>query len=273
MRNLWPLLVLATLAAEPFRGSVLSVDLPSESLRLRTDNGREFAARVGSGDLAIGWAGRAVRGELVESDGRLRLERIFPSDPAELREEAEVAAALRRDTVERGRLVARTAGDSAPLFLLWDQDGKVVRSSDLRGKPHVVNFIFTRCKAAEMCPASTASMVALGKALREAGLGDEVRLVSVSFDPAYDSPGVLRAYAQSWGADPAQHRFLTGQREMIRDLMRQQGILTMQADGTIVHNAATVVVSAEGRIVARREGPRFLPEDFLPILRRQLEAR
>jgi len=112
-----------------------------------------------------------------------------------------------------------------------------------------------------------------GKALREAGLRDQVRLLSVSFDPVHDSPGVLRAYAESWGADPAQHRFLTGRREMVRDLMRQQGILTAQADGTIVHNAATVVVSAEGRIVARREGPRFLPEDFLPILRRQLEPR
>lgn len=273
MRSLWPLLAMAALAAEPFRGSVLAVDPAAESLRVRAEDGRELTARVGPGDLAVGWAGRRVRGELVESEGRLRLERVFPDDPAELREEAEVAAALRRDTVERGRLATRAQGESAPLFLLWDQDAKVVRSADLRGKPYVVNFIFTRCKAAEMCPASTASMVALGKALREAGLGDRVRLLSVSFDPANDSPGVLRAYADSSGADPAQHRFLTGQREMVRDLMRQQGILTMQSDGTIVHNAATVVVSAEGRIVARREGPRFLPEDLLPVLRRQLETR
>lgn len=273
MRHLWPFLALAALAAEPFRGTVISADLPAESLRLRSEDGRELAARVGPGDLAIAWSGRPIRGELVESEGRLRLERIFPTDPAELREEAEVAAALRRDTVERGRLVARTTGDAAPVFLLWDQDGRVVRPSDLRGNPYVMNFIFTRCKAAEMCPASTASMVALGKALREAGLGEKVRLVSVSFDPAYDSPGVLRAYAQGWGADPDQHRFLTGQREMIRDLMRQSGILTMQADGTIVHNAATVVVSSEGRILARKEGPRFLPEDFLPLLRRQVGPR
>lgn len=273
MRTFWPLLAVAALAAEPFRGTVVSVDREAESLALRSEEGRELSARVGPGDLAIGWAGRRVRGELVESEGRLRLERVFPADPGELRAEAEVAAALRRDTVERGRLAARAPGEAGPQFLLWDQDGKVVRSSDLRGKPHVVNFIFTRCKAAEMCPASTASMVALGKALREAGLGDRVRLVSISFDPAYDSPGVLRAYAEAWGADPSQHRFLTGQREMIRDLMRQQGILTMQADGTIVHNAATVVVSAEGRILARKEGPRFLPEDFLPLLRRQLESR
>lgn len=273
MRFLWPLLALAALAAEPFRGSVLGSQPESESLRLRSEDGRELVARVGVGDLAIGWAGRAIRGELVESEGRLRLERIFPAGADELRAEADVAASLRRDTVERGRLVARAAGDEAPVFLLWDQSGRVVRSSDLRGKPQVFNFIFTRCKAAEMCPASTASMVALGKALREAGMGDKVQLVSVSFDPAYDSPGVLRTYAQSWGADPGQHLFLTGQREMIRDLMRQQGILTMQTDGTIVHNAATVVVSAQGRILARKEGPRFLPEDFLPILRRQLEAR
>lgn len=273
MRRFWPLLLAALSCAEPFRGEVVSADPSAESLRLRSDEGREVAARVGPADLAIGWAGRRVRGELVESEGRLRLERVFPAGEDELRAEAEVAAALRRDTVERGRLAARAPGDDAPLFLLWDQDARMVRSADLRGQPYVVNFIFTRCKAAEMCPASTSAMVALGKALREAGLRDQVRLLSVSFDPAHDSPGVLRAYAEAYGADPAQHRFLTGQREMIRDLMRQQGILTMQSDGTIVHNAATVVVSAQGRIVARREGPRFLPEDLLPVLRRQLENR
>ena len=273
MRFPWPLLLVAALAAEPFNGEVLSVDPASDSLRLRSAEGRELSVRVGTGDLAIAWSGRKVRGELVESDGKLRLERIFPTEPAELREEAETAAALRRDTVERGRLAARAPGDDAPLFLLWDQDARVVRPVDLRGKPSVVNFIFTRCKAAEMCPASTASMVALGKALTAAGLGDQVRLISISFDPVHDSPGVLRAYADSWGVNPAQHRFLTGQREMIRDLMRQQGILTVQTDGTIVHNAATVVVSATGRIVSRKEGPRFLPEDFLPVLRRQIESR
>jgi protein SCO1/2 len=210
---------------------------------------------------------------LIESDGRSRLERVFPEDPAVLAEMTAAAAALRRDTVERGRLVARAEGDYAPGFVLWDQHGAPARTGDLRGSPYVLNFIFTRCKAAEMCPASTASMAALGKALRTEGLAGKVRLVTLSFDPAHDSPGVLRAYAAATGLDPEHHRLLTGDREMIRDLMRQFGILVLEQDGTLVHNAATVVVSADGRIVTRRPGARFDPAELLPVLRRLVAPR
>ncbi|MFZ9202130.1 MAG: SCO family protein, partial [Opitutales bacterium] len=107
-------------------------------------------------------------------------------------------------------------------------------------------------------------------ARREAGRAGKVHLASVSFDPAYDSPGILRSYADAMGLDLAQHRLLTGDARQIKDLMAQCGIQTIQADGTIVHNAATLLVSPEGRIVARIEGPRFDPADILPLLRREL---
>lgn len=269
MRTLLLLLPVALLAA-PFEGKVVSVDTTAETARLLADDGKAMDARVGPGDLAVGWSGRRVRGDLIESSGQLRLERVFPAEPESLRRMAEVSDALRRDTVERGRLVTRGVGDTAPAWMLWDQAGSLVASADLRGKPVVINFIFTRCKAATMCPASSAAMAALAKSLREASLAGKVHLASVSFDPAYDSPGILRSYADAMGLDLAQHRLLTGDARQIKDLMAQCGIQTIQADGTIVHNAATLLVSPEGRIVARIEGPRFDPADILPLLRREL---
>jgi protein SCO1/2 len=164
--------------------------------------------------------------------------------------------------------VARAEGDAAPVFALWDQRARLVRSGELRGRPYVLNFIFTRCKAAEMCPASSACMASLGKVLRDQGLAGKVQLLTISFDPAHDSPGTLLGYAASTGLDPEHHRLLTGDREMIRDLMRQFGILVLEQDGTLVHNAATVVVTSDGRLAARRPGARFEPEDLLPLLRR-----
>lgn len=267
------LLATAIAGAAPFVGKVESVDLPAETARLVSDDGSRLTARIGAGDLAVGWAGRRVRGDLIESEGRARLERIFPADPEELRRVAEVTDALRRDTVERGRLAARAAGDLAPAWMLWDQSGRLVPSSDLRGKPVVLNFIFTRCHSPTMCPAATASMAALAGKLRQAGLAGQVHLVSISFDPAYDSPGVLRAYAEARGVDPAQHRLLTGDARQIKDLMAQCGIQTIQADGTIVHNAATLLISAEGRIVSRREGAPFDAEDLIPLIRREIPGR
>jgi len=273
MRYLLPILAVVLAKAAPFIGKVESVDLAAETARLAATDGTAVTARLGSGDLSVGWSGRQVRGDLIESEGKLRLERVFPADPEELRRVAEVTDALRRDTVERGRLAARGKGDLAPAWMLWDEAGRLVSSSDLRGKTLVMNFIFTRCRAATMCPAATASMSTLAKALDEAGLAGRVQLLSVSFDPAYDSPGVLRAYADSRGVDLRQHRLLTGDARQIKDLMAQCGIQTIQADGTIVHNAATLVISADGRIVSRLEGPRFEAADLIRLLRAQLDAR
>lgn len=267
------LLLAACLGAAPFEGTVVSVDAEAGALRLKPFAGPELVAAAGPGDLEIGWVGRPIRGELIESAGQPRLERVFPQDAPALAEIAAAAAALRRDTVERGRLVARAEGDFAPAFVLWDQRGRLVRSGELRGRPYVLNFIFTRCKAAEMCPASTACMAGLGRSLREAGMGGKVQLLTISFDPAHDSPGVLLGYASTTGLDPEHHRLLTGDRDMIRDLMRQFGILTLEQDGTIVHNAATVVVSPDGRIVARRPGARFEPADLMPLLGRLTSSR
>jgi protein SCO1/2 len=261
------------LTAHAFEGKVLGPDSDGFSLKVQSADATERTFRVGPGDYALGWAGRPVKGEVVVSDGKERLERIFPIDSAAVATIAATAAALRRDTVERGRLVARGVGDNLPPFALWDHDGKLVTTADLNGKPTVFNFIFTRCKAAEMCPASTAAMVTLGSVLRQEGLGEKVRLVTLTFDPGHDSPGVLRTYGQASGAQLAQHRFLTGDRGMMRDLMRQFGIAVLEQDGTLVHNAATVVVSADGRILARLPGARFEPETLLPVLRRTLTAR
>jgi protein SCO1/2 len=112
-----------------------------------------------------------------------------------------------------------------------------------------------------MCPASTSSMKQLGDALSKLPGAANVRLLTITFDPETDSPGVLRTYADGYGIDHERHRFLTGDAGQIKDLMRHYGIQTLRDDGTIVHNAALIVISPEGRIAYRSEGPSFDAED------------
>src|SRR5579859_7025720 len=82
----------------------------------------------------------------------------------------------------------------APDFTLTDQDGRTVRSADLRGKIIVASFVFTTCNGT--CPATTHRMSALAQALKEQGLfkDDAVRLLSITLDPARDTPEALRRY-------------------------------------------------------------------------------
>lgn len=99
-----------------------------------------------------------------------------------------------------------------PAFALTDQDGKRLGSDELRGKVWVAAFMFTRCPT--ICPRITRRMreLQIEAAKRKLGL----TLVSISVDPENDTPDVLRAYAQKFGADPASWRFLTGDLEVVR---------------------------------------------------------
>jgi len=213
--------------------------------------------KISSGDVAIGWKKRRVSVELVNSEGSLRAERIFPAEPEELRQMVEITEALNRDIMERSRAVTRGAKDLMPPMALWNQAGEFRLKKNFLGHPLAINFIFTRCANARMCPASTQAMQRLAEELDKDPQLANVKLLTISFDPTYDSPGVLRTYADSRKIPLARHEFLTGNLAQINHLMRQYGIITTREDGTIVHNAALILVSAEGRILQRREGAVF----------------
>ena len=248
-------------------GQVIRVDAARHRLVVEESPGGapvEYFARPG--DLELPWAGRRVRYEVLVDGARRWADTVFPAGAEELRRIAEVTDSLRRQTADQGRLVTRMPRDLIPDLALWDQEARLVFKKDLLGAPFALNFIFTSCRSAKMCPASTACMKQLGDELAKDPRLKAVRLVTITFDPEVDSPGLLRSYAQGYGIDPARHRFLTGDPGQIKDLMRNFGILTVRDDGTIVHNAALIVVNAEGRIVQRREGASFDAGDVAKTL-------
>lgn len=261
------LLVLCSVVrAQNFEGKILSVDTAQSTAQLQITN-EVKKIKLLPGDLAINWTEKKVKCTLVTDQGSVRANLIFPADPEELRQMAEVSDTLRRDTVERGRIVSRGANDLMPPMALWNQNAKLVFKKDFLGQPLAINFIFTRCRNALMCPASTQCMKRLAEELDKHAELKNIKLLSISFDPQNDSPGVLNAYAAGYGIDAKRHHFLTGDPNQIKDLMRQYGILTTLSDGTIIHNAALIIVSAEGRIIQRREGAQFDPVDVADYFR------
>ncbi len=263
----WPLLLAAAAAGSerPALGDVISVDPGSGIAVIRpVDAAPEVKVRLSPADVAIGWKGRRIRYSPVTEGDHVRADRVFPADPEELRRMKETTDTLRRSTADLGRMVSRLPAELIPDMALWDQSARMVTKRDLLGRPFVLNFIFTSCRNARMCPASTRCMKQLGDLLDRSG--SKANLITITFDPSVDSPGTLRAYADGYGIDAARHRFLTGDEGQIRDLMRQYGILTAESDGTIVHNAATLVVSAEGRIVRRIDGATFDPAQVADVL-------
>lgn len=111
-----------------------------------------------------------------------------------------------------------------PNVELVTQDGRKVRLYDdlLKGKSVAINVIFTDCK--DVCPLETAMMVRLHELLG-ARMGRDIWFYSVSIDPERDTPAVLKAYAEKYGAPPRGWLFLTGKAQDIRIVTRKLGLL------------------------------------------------
>jgi protein SCO1/2 len=98
-----------------------------------------------------------------------------------------------------------------PAFTLTDQRGQPFGTRDLQGKVWVADFIFTACQ--EACPLLSQKMAEVGRRARR--LGPDFHLVSISVDPARDTPAALAAYGARYGANPIAWSFLTGPADAI----------------------------------------------------------
>jgi protein SCO1/2 len=98
-------------------------------------------------------------------------------------------------------------------FTLTNQIGGVVSLADLRGRVWVGDIIFTRCIGP--CLKMTRQMKELERALPA---GSDVKLVTLTTDPDYDNPAILKTYSKRFGADANCWTFLTGKKEEIRKL-------------------------------------------------------
>jgi len=98
-------------------------------------------------------------------------------------------------------------------FTLTNQDGKITTLADLTNRVWVADIIFTRC--AGPCPIMTGHMKSVQDALPQTS---EARLVTLTTDPDYDSPPVMKKYGEHFGADFNRWIFLTGTRTEIAAL-------------------------------------------------------
>jgi protein SCO1/2 len=137
-------------------------------------------------------------------------------------------------------------------FSLVDQDGRAFASSALRGRPWIGAFVFTTCKT--ICPMITAQQGNVARRLRDVSA---IRFVSITVDPAHDTPAVLRAYGERHHADFTRWSFLTGEPAVVQrvvegGLFQPIGEREARPDGAwdIVHTGRLLLVDGEGR--ARR---------------------
>jgi protein SCO1/2 len=227
---------------------------------------------VGAGDLALAREGAGLRARLIEGEnGSFRLEGVWWQDAVAESTVQQAATRLREDTRIRGRSAYREVGENLPDFALYTQTGEVAQAARWRGKQILLNFIYSRCPIPTMCPLATSKMMEAQQKAREAGVAN-LELVSITLDPEYDTPGVLRDYAEARGIDTSNFTFLTGPEGAIRDLLRQFGVLS-ELDGPkgsplIRHTLTTLLIDETGRIAWRADGSNWSPTEFVAKMKR-----
>jgi protein SCO1/2/putative membrane protein len=134
---------------------------------------------------------------------------------------------------------------AAPKFALTNQEAKPFGDGDLKGKVWVVDFVFTRCLGP--CPLMKQKMVTLAQKVESPG----VRFVSISVDPTYDTPAVLKKYAEQQAATDPRIEFLTGDARTIYELAEKGFKLTARPslDGSVIeHDERFLLIDAQGGV-------------------------
>ncbi len=253
-------LAAATAPRHDLTGKVLAVDPARHVIRvhhepipgLMPEMAMDFT--VPGADLGAFQPGQRVKARLYAVDkGEFALEGLRVADPEQERLLADAAFMLQSDTAAREPHVFREIGEDAPYFKLYNHRGEVVSLESYRGQRVVLNFIFTRCPVPTMCAAATARMMEIQQQARLRGLRD-IQFLSISLDPDYDTPAVLRAYAAARGIDTSNFSFLTGPAGAVRSLLAQSGVFVVPSAGLWNHTISTLVIDRTGRIADRYEG-------------------
>ena len=161
-------------------------------------------------------------------------------------------------------------GEVVPDQLLVDQNGKPRPLSTLRGHRLALTFIYTRCPLPDFCPLMDRNFQAVQREIKKTPALADVRLVSVSFDPQFDTPPVMKAHAERLEADPLIWTFMTGDREEITRFAARFGVTVERAEKNpidITHNLRTAIIDAEGRLVKVHTGTSWTPADLLADLK------
>ncbi len=166
---------------------------------------------------------------------------------------------------------------AVPPFALVDQADHEFDQEQMKGKIWIATFVFTRCGST--CPAQTAAFTKLQRRLKQAGAWGNVELVTITVDPAYDTPEVLAKYGADAAADFSHWHFLTGDRGAIWDLSKDGFKLPVlsprDGDELISHSPMFALVDTENQIRGYYSG--LLPQanaklehDILSLLDQQI---
>jgi protein SCO1 len=156
-------------------------------------------------------------------------------------------------------------GDLMPEYRFTNQLGQAVNTAQFKGQALAITFLFTRCPFPTFCPLMANNFAEAQKKLLAMTNGPtNWHLLTISFDPQFDTPAVLKSYAEFHGYDPRHWTFATGALIDITAIGEQFGLAFWHDEtGGISHNLRTVVVDARGRVQKMFVGNKWTSDELV----------
>jgi len=157
-------------------------------------------------------------------------------------------------------------GETVPDFTLIDQQRRRVSLSQYRGKVVALNFIYTSCALPNFCYRISNNFGVLQRRFK-AQPGQDLVLLTVTFDPQRDQPDVLGHYASNWKADPASWHFLTGPVSDVQRVTKMFGMDFFPDEGLMDHSLHTAIIDRQRKLVANIEGNKFTADQLADLVK------
>ena len=182
-----------------------------------------------------------------------------------------------------GQAVEAKAGDEVPNYRLVNQDGKAVRINDYKGKGLLLTFIFTRCQDPDQCTLMSSNFATIDQELqKQPDLYGKTHLLSISFDPEYDTPKVLRSYGAAYTGrytdETFTHwEFASGSTDEVKGIAQFFGLRyykdTQSGKEQVIHSLRTAVIGPDSKIIKVYRGNDWKPDEVLKELQTLFEAK
>lgn len=238
----------------PFKGTVVSVDKAKKEATISHDEIPGYMAGMTMPfPIKDDWVmdelapGAEIRAELVVDKGDYYLEKIgimANAKPGQAAPPTEPESAVE--------------GKDLPDLPLTNQDGKKISLKDFKGKAVAITFIYTRCPIPTFCPRMSLNFSEMAmNIIKRPELKDKMRLLSISFDPKYDTPAILKKYGAGYYNKDVTPDFNVWElgvgTEAETNKIAEFFGLVYKADDTnkeqIIHSLRTAIVGPDGKVV------------------------